>query len=52
MGKLSSQRLRRSETVALIRKELRSAPSKAPKPDKPAPAEKAAVGDWFNEGGQ
>jgi hypothetical protein len=52
MGKLSSQRLRRSETVALIRKGLRLTLPIQPKPEKPAKSDKTALGDWFSEGGQ
>jgi len=52
MGKLSSQRLRRSETVSLIRGELRLMLPAPPQPRISPPSETPALGDWFNEGGQ
>jgi hypothetical protein len=52
MGKISSQRLRRSETVALIRKGMRLTLPIQKQPEKSATPDKPALGDWFNEGGQ
>lgn len=57
MGKLSSRRLRFSETVALIRSELHSTLSTKPGAVKSTssatgPFERIALGDWFSEGGR